>query len=109
MAGTCDEVTPAIILATFRSCLLGTLGGRAGRGLGARLGGRFASRLACCGFGRGMAPRFAAVALDRTAAGKHHLGLVFLGPARHPGPDFLARVAFGAPPVRLEINVSSPP
>src|SRR5215468_388939 len=76
MAGTCDEVTPAIILATFRSCLLGTLRSRAGRGFGACPGAGFASRLACRRF-CGIAPRFAAVALDRTAAGQHHLGVVF--------------------------------
>src|SRR6266404_3301468 len=106
MAGTCDEVTPAIILATFRSCLLGTLRSRAGRGFGARPGGGFASRLACRRF-CGIAPRFAAVALDRTAAGKHHLGIVFLGRARHHGRDVLERMAVGRAQFGGEIDVAA--
>src|SRR5215467_176342 len=106
MAGTCDEVTPAIILATFRSCLLGTLRSRAGRGFGACPGAGFASRLACRRF-CGIAPRFAAVAFDRTAAVEHHLGVVFLGGARHHGRDVLERVAVGRPELGGEIDVAA--
>src|SRR5215813_8732956 len=67
MAGTCDDATPAMILATFRP--------------------RFAPRLpfgsaACAGFRRPVASRLAAIALDRPAAGEHHGGVVLL---RGPG------------------------
>src|SRR5260370_376312 len=103
MAGTCDELTPAMILATFRSCLFGTLRSRAGRGFGARL----ASRLACRRFGGGIAPRPAAVALNRTAAGQHHLGIVFLGRAGHYGRDVLERMAVGCAELGGEIDVAA--
>src|SRR5215471_8349523 len=89
MAGTCDEVTPAMILATFRPCFLVALRNRPGRGFDSCLGSGFAGRLADRGLGRGIAPRFAAVALDRTAAGQHHLGIVFLGRAGHYCRDVL--------------------
>src|SRR5260370_2136200 len=108
MAGTCDELTPAMILATFRSCFFAALRNRPGRGFGARgfgarLGGGFASRLAGRRFGSGIAPRFAAVALDRTAPGHHHLALVVLGrPPPHPR-DVLTPMSLGPAPFVVDI------
>src|SRR5215467_10663708 len=57
IAGTCDDATPAVILATFRP-RLGCL--------------RFGFALAC----RLVAARLAAVAFDRTAARQHHGSVV---------------------------------
>src|SRR6516164_7949197 len=69
IAGTWEQETPAMILATFRSCLGATLRCRLGRRLA---GSRLALRL-----------RLAAVALDRATARQHHLGIVVLGRAGH--------------------------
>src|SRR5215471_7073316 len=111
MAGTCDDVTPAMILATFRSCLFAALRSRPARGFCAWLG---------CGFGRGFGwclagrrflaeiePRFAAVALDRTATGQHHLGVVLLGRTGHHRRHMLERVSVGSPQLGGEINVAA--
>src|SRR5438128_5015677 len=64
MAGTCDDATPAVILATFRP------------------------RLGCPRFGFGLArrlvaARLAAIAFDRAAAGQHHGSVVLLRGPRH--------------------------
>src|SRR5260221_4141441 len=58
MAGTCDEATPAVILATFRPRLAGCLRFRFG----------LARRLASA--------RLGAIAFYRTAAIRHNLGVV---------------------------------
>src|SRR5438270_12979902 len=71
IAGTCDDATPAMILATFRP--------------------RFAARLPLgfgggAGFGRlcALVPSGpAAVAFDRAATCKHHCGVVLLRGAGH--------------------------
>src|SRR5271169_4001566 len=69
IAGTCDEPTPAMILATFRP-----------RFADLRFGLRFRSPR------RLVLARFAAVAFDRTAAGQHHGRVVVLrGPGHHCG------------------------
>src|SRR5436305_10766959 len=68
MAGTCDDATPAVILATFRPRLAGCLG--------------FGFSLAC----RLVLARPAAIAFHRAAAIEHHLGVVLLrGPGHHGG------------------------
>src|SRR5450432_3632634 len=64
IAGTCDDATPAKILATLRPRFADAL--RFWFRFGRRLGGRF-SRLG--GF---RLARLAAVAFDRAAAGEHH-------------------------------------
>src|SRR5215472_13695308 len=75
IAGTCDEATPAMILATFRPLLFRLFGAR----FGFRLGGFAFAGFRCAGFlGRsgGDAARLvelarpAAIAFDRTAAGE---------------------------------------
>src|SRR5579884_993028 len=85
IAGTCDEATPAMILATFRPRLFDAL-------LGVRLGGFGFAGLRFSRFGRahlfssraGNAHRLvelarpAAIAFDRTSPGEHHVGVVFL-------------------------------
>src|SRR5579859_1870365 len=79
IAGTCDEATPAMILATFRPLLFELFGARFGFGVG-DFG--FVGFL-CCRFG-GDAGRLvelarpAAVAFDRTSAAEHHVGIVFM-------------------------------
>src|SRR5215813_6550745 len=75
IAGTCDDATPAMILATFRP--------------------RFLLRL-CFGFGGGLVPpRFAAIAFHRAAAAEHHLGVSLLRGAGHRGGEMLERMAVG--------------
>src|SRR5215471_13620748 len=106
MAGTCDEVTPAIILATFRPCLFAALWSclarrfdpRLGRGLGRLAGRRFLAEVE---------PRLAAVALDRTAAGQHHLGIVLLGRAGHDRRHVLERVSVSSAKLGGEIDVAA--
>src|SRR5919205_607062 len=70
MAGTCDDATPATILATFRRRLAGRLRFGCLR-LCCRL--RAAHQRAACG-----ASGPAAIAFDRAAAVEHHLGVVVL-------------------------------
>src|SRR5438270_8912446 len=73
IAGTCDDATPAMILATFRPRFADAL--RFGSRFGRRFGHRFSHRFrALGGFHRA---RLAAVAFDRAAAGEHHGGVVF--------------------------------
>src|SRR5262249_19229994 len=107
MAGTCDDVTPAMILATFRPCLLAALRSRPGRGFGACLGSGLGCRLAGGRLGEDIAPGSAAVALDRAAAVEHHLGVVFLGRARHDRRDVLERMPIGRPKLGGEIDVAA--
>src|SRR5215467_10960745 len=88
MAGTCDDVAPAIILATFRSCLFPRWAHHPVADLFALL-------------------RFAAVTLDRTAAAQHHLRIVFLGGPRHLRGQMLERVSVGGPQLGGEVDVSA--
>src|SRR5579885_3483451 len=67
IAGTCDDATPAMILATFRPRFADAL----------RFGFRFCRRFDRLGGFR--LAGFAAVACDRAAAGEHHGGVVLLG------------------------------
>src|SRR5215813_8800007 len=76
MAGTCDDATPAVILATFRP------------------------RLGCPRFGFGLArrlvaPGLAAVAFDRTAARQHHGSVVLLRGPGHRGGEMAERMTVG--------------
>src|SRR5262249_1299817 len=94
MAGTCDDATPAMILATFRPRLAARLrfgfGGLAGdqrRGLGA--------------------PRLAAIAFHGAPAGEHHGGVVLLAGAGHDGGQMLERVAIGGAELGGEIDVAA--
>src|SRR5450432_4083061 len=61
IAGTCDDATPAKILATFRPRFADALRFRFGRHFGRRFSRRGGLRLA----------RLAAIAFDRAAAGEH--------------------------------------
>src|SRR5258705_5419646 len=102
MAGTCDDATPAMILATFRPRLAATL--RSGfRFDGFGLGGfrlrRFRRRL--------VAPRLAAIAFHRPAAAQHHLGIVVLRGARHGGGKMAERMAVGGAELGGEIDVAA--
>src|ERR1700722_4123305 len=71
MAGTCDDVTPAMILATFRSCFLATLRCRRARGFGfcrcfgGLLGNRPAGRRLLRRFLGGLLYQLSAVAFAR--------------------------------------------
>src|SRR5215208_2492797 len=73
IAGTCDDATPAMILATFGPRLAANPGFRLGRRLRlrARLGLGLALRL-----GTQVGARSAAIAFHRSSAGEHHLGVV---------------------------------
>src|ERR1700686_2238037 len=71
IAGTCDDPTPAMILATFRPRFAACL----------RLGFRFGRR------GGLSLPRLAAVAFHRAAAGEHHAGVILLLGAGHDGGE----------------------
>src|SRR5712672_3655947 len=102
MAGTCDDATPAMILATFRPRLAATL--RSGFGFGGFGFGGFRLRR----FRRGLvAPRLAAVAFDRPAAPQHHLGIVVLRGARHGGGQMAERMAVGGAELGGEIDVAA--
>src|SRR5271156_3686738 len=109
MAGTCDEPIPAMILATVSLPFL-----RFGLGFGLGFGfAGFGFRLdLCLGFGdlclrlAGGLPRrrrleifgrrilagARAIAFDRTAAFKHHVGIVGLRRAGHDGRQVLERM-----------------
>src|ERR1700694_5677368 len=78
IAGTCDDATPAMILATFRPRFAAPL--RLGFRVG-RLGGALAG--------------LAAIAFDRAAAGEHHAGIVLLRGPGHDGGEMAERVAIG--------------
>src|SRR5258708_37837033 len=75
IAGTCDDATPAMILATFGPRFVARPGfgrfgfGRAGFGFCA-----LAGRGGLAGGGGLVAPRPAAIAFARAAAGEHHVG-----------------------------------
>src|SRR3979490_2629207 len=62
IAGTCDDATPAMILATFRPRFAAQP--------------RFGFRFGCLGGFH--LPRLAAIAFHRAAAGEHHFGVVLL-------------------------------
>src|ERR1700733_10339596 len=79
IAGTCDDATPAMILATFRPRFADRL--RFGLRFGRRFGRHFSRRFNTLG-GLRLA-RLAAVAFDRTAAGEHHGGVILLGGSGH--------------------------
>src|ERR1700731_3787791 len=79
IAGTCDDATPAMILATFRPRFADPL--RFGFRLG-RLGGFSLARLA-------------AIAFHRAATGEHHAGVILLRGAGHDGGEVAKRVAIG--------------
>src|SRR5215212_2953638 len=87
IAGTCDDATPAIILAT---ALFPPAGGfRFGR----------------LGFLELARP--AAVALDRAAAAQHQVGIVLLGRAGHQGGKVLERMAVARPELGREVDVAA--
>src|SRR5512139_3090804 len=77
IAGTCDDVTPATILATAFLSLAG--------------GFEFGS-LHQAGFGLGELAGSAAVALDRAAAAQHQVGVFLLGRAGHDRGEMLERM-----------------
>src|SRR5713101_1368130 len=83
IAGTCDDATPAMMLATSRP--------------------RLAARLRF-GF---VPPGLAAIALDRAAAREHHLGVVLLRRAGHDRGQMLERVAVGGAELGGEIDVAA--
>src|SRR5258708_1975521 len=94
IAGTCDDATPAMILATFRP--------------------RFAARLRLgfggAGFGRlgALVPSGpAAVALDRPAAREHHCGVVLLRGAGHLRGKMPERVTISGAELGGEIDVAA--
>src|SRR6266702_1031485 len=97
IAGTCDDATPAVILATFRPRLAARFR------FGFRFGGFGLCGFGLCGFGlgrfrRGLArhlARPAAVAFDRAAAREHHRGVIVLGRSRHGGGEVAERVPVG--------------
>src|SRR5437588_11311696 len=88
MAGTCDDATPAMMLATFRPRFL----------LRLRFG--FARR----GF---VAPRFAAIAFRRAPAREHHVGVLFLARSGHHRGELLERAAVGGAELGREIDVAA--
>src|SRR5450631_1078394 len=90
IAGTCDDATPAMILATFRP-----------RFAGLRFRFRF-GRL-----GRLLFARLASIAFDRAAAGQHHLGVVLLRGAGHDGGEMAERMAVGGAELGGEIDVAA--
>src|SRR5215472_5417320 len=89
IAGTCDDPTPATILATLlpRFATLGF-------GLGFRL--RRLIELA----------RFAAIAFDRAAAAEHHGGVVVLRRPGHQRSEVAERMAVGRAELGGEIDVA---
>src|SRR5215203_566609 len=91
IAGTCDDVTPAMILATAFFSLAGL-------------------RLAFLDDARpglGVFARPAAVAFDVAAAAQHQIGVVLLGRAGHHRGEMLERMAVGRPELGGEIDVAA--
>src|SRR6266516_4895079 len=87
IAGTCDDATPAMILATFRPRLPVRL--------------RF-------GFGGALfAPGLAAIAFHRAPAAEHHLGVVLLRRSGHHRGQLLERTAVGGAELGGEIDVAA--
>src|SRR5580692_9457706 len=116
MAGTCDEPIPAMILATVSLPFLrfgfgfAGLGFRLGLGfsdLCLRLAGGLSRRLRLKIFGRPVLAGARAIAFDRTAALKHHVGIVRLRRAGHDGRQMLERMAVGGAELRGEIDVAA--
>src|SRR5581483_4314028 len=91
IAGTCDDVTPAMILATALLSLAGF-----------RL-----ARLDDAGSGVGVLARAAAIAVDRPAAAQHQVGVVLLGRTGHQRGEMLERVAVGRAKLGGEIDVAA--
>src|SRR3984893_697055 len=91
IAGTCDDATPAMILATFRPRFAVPL----------RFGFRFGRR------GGFRPPRLAAIAFHRAAAGEHHAGVVLLGGAGHDSGEMAERVAIGGAELGGEIDIAA--
>src|SRR5436305_13423378 len=90
IAGTCDDVTPAMILATAFLSLAGRF----------RSGSRFdLVRLELA--------RSAAIAFDRAAAAQHQVGVVLLGRAGHQRREMLERMAVGRAELSGEIDVAA--
>src|SRR5215813_9989317 len=100
MAGTCDDATPAMILATFRprlGCLrFGCL--RLGCRLCARAGNQDIAL-------RPSGP--AAVAFHRAAAVEHHLGVVVLRGPGHHGSEMTKRMEVGRAELGSEVDVAA--
>src|SRR5258707_8223570 len=71
IAGTCDDATPAMILATFRPRFAARL--RFGLWFGCLRGSQLA--------------RLASIAFHRAAAGEHHFGVVLLRGSGHDGGE----------------------
>src|SRR5919198_5483262 len=96
MAGTCDDATPAMILATFRPRLAGCL--------------RFACLRCLCASdkraARGAAGP-AAIAFDRAAAIEHHLGVILLRRARHDRGEMAERMTVGRAELGGEVDVAA--
>src|SRR5581483_9569409 len=109
IAGTCDEATPAMILATFRPHLFGARFGFQLGGFG--FAGLRLARLLRCRLG-GAAGRLvelarpAAIAFGRAAAGEHHVGVVFLRRAGHHRGEMAERMAVGGAELGGEINIA---
>src|SRR5262249_25176012 len=117
MAGTCDDATPAMILATVRP--LSAL--RLGFGFcGFRFAGLRGLRLGLHGLRRPLglallaehasdcAPAGpAAVAFDRAAALEHHVGVVLLGRTRHGRGQMTERVPVRRAELGGEIDVAA--
>src|SRR5579864_2949630 len=113
IAGTCDEATPAMILATFRPLLFGLFGAR----FGLRPGGSGFAGFRRAGLVAGRSgdnagrllefARLAAVAFNRTAAGEHHVGVVFLRRAGHLRGQMAERMAVGGAELGGEIDVAA--
>src|SRR6202140_4849659 len=96
IAGTCDDETPAMILATFWPRLA------------ARLCFRFSFRRLLRRFGRlGHLARLAAIAFDRTAAGEHHVGVVVLARSGHRRGQMAERMAIGGAEFCREIDIAA--
>src|SRR5262245_29331629 len=93
MAGTCDDATPATILATFRPRLAGCL--RFGC---LRTGDKRAAR---------RASRLAAIAFDRATAVEHHLGVVLLRRPGHDCGEMAERMAVGRAELGGEVDVAT--
>src|SRR5467141_2634706 len=77
IAGTCEDATPATILATFRPRFAAAL----------RFGFRFD------GLGGLVLPGLAAIAFHRPAALEHHIGVVLLRGPGHDGGEVPERMA----------------
>src|SRR5262245_48134132 len=95
LAGTCDDATPAMILATFRPRLAGGL--RFGC-LRLRADDERAAR---CLAG------LAAIAFDRPAAVEHHFGVILLRRPGHDRGEMAERMAVGRAELGGEVDVAA--